>query len=65
MTLYMLGFITLRLLCLGFFILLAARVAVGLRSRRRDGAMEALERRFVAGEISEEDFRAMRDVLRS
>jgi len=65
MTLYMLGFVALRLLCLAFFLLLAARIAVGLRSHRRDGAMDVLERRFVAGEITEEEFRAMREVLRS
>jgi len=65
MDLFTIGFIALRMLGLVFFGLLVARMAAGLRDRRRhdDGALASLERRFVIGEINEEDFRRMREVL--
>jgi uncharacterized membrane protein len=60
----MITYIALRILCPAFVILLVARIMTGLRGQHRDGAMAALGRRFVAGEVSEEDYRHMRDILR-
>ncbi|MCX7023032.1 MAG: hypothetical protein NT080_00245 [Spirochaetes bacterium] len=65
MTLYFIGFLALRLLCLTFVVVLILRIAAGTGRHRGDGALAALERRFVAGELPEEDFRHMRDVLES
>ncbi len=66
MNLFIIGFIALRVLGLAFIILLVARIATGMHGRHRygDGALTALERRFVKGEINEEDFRRMREVLK-
>ena len=54
-----------RIVFLAFVILLIARIAMEFQGRRRDDAMAALERRFVAGDVSEEDYRHMRDTLKS
>jgi uncharacterized membrane protein len=62
MTLFVIGHIALRALCIAFAVVLAALVARRVR-RRHDPAIVALERRFVAGELSEDDFRRMRDTL--
>jgi len=58
------GFILLRLLGLAFVIVLAARIVMGVRGRH-DGAREIARRRFASGEITEEQFRRIRDVLDS
>ena len=63
MTLYVIGFIALRVLCLAFFVVLAIRLALAWRGRWPDPALVALERRFAAGELAEADYRAMRKVL--
>jgi len=65
MSLYWIGFLVLRLLCAAFAILFVARIAISLRGSRPDGAKAALERRFVAGEIGEEEFLKMRHTLES
>ena len=58
------GFIVLRCLGIAFFVLLAVRIVAGLR-HRHDGALEVASRRFASGEMSEEQFRRMREVLNS
>ncbi|HUI72525.1 MAG TPA: hypothetical protein VL354_18540 [Spirochaetia bacterium] len=58
------GFIVLRFLVIAFFVLLAVRIVAGLR-HRHDGALEVASRRFASGEMSEEQFRRMREVLNS
>ena len=65
MNLFIIGYMAMRILCLAFVVLLIARIAMGLRSQYHDGAMASLERRFVAGDVSEEDYRRMRDILKS
>lgn len=65
MSLFIIGCVALRILSLAFFILLVARIATGFHGHRRDDAMAALERRFVAGDIAEIDFRRMRDILKT
>ncbi len=56
------GFILLRILGIAFFVLLAVRIITGLRSRH-EGALEIVSRRFASGEITEEQFRRIREVL--
>ncbi len=63
MTWFFLGLVLLKLLCLAFLLVLVMRIALGWRRHHGRGALAVLERRFVAGEITEEDFRHMRDVL--
>ena len=58
------GFVALRLLGIAFVVLLVARIAVGAAGRR-DGARGVIARRFAEGEITEEQFRQMREVLGS
>jgi uncharacterized membrane protein len=58
------GFVLLRILGIVFIILLIARIVAGARSRHH-GALWTLSRRFAEGEITEEQFRKMRDVLES
>jgi uncharacterized membrane protein len=53
----------LRLLCLAFAVLFTVRVVAGVRSRHPGGARAILERRFVEGAITEEEYRARRAVL--
>ncbi len=65
MTLFFIGFLALRVLCAAFFVVLVLRIAAGLRKRRGDAGLAALERRFVTGGLAENDFRRMREVLES
>ncbi len=58
------GFILLRILGVAFFVLLAVRIITGLRSRH-SGAVDIASRRFASGEITEQEFRRMREVLDS
>jgi len=61
--LFVIGMIVLRLLGLAFAVLLVVRIALAARWRR--GAEATLARRFAAGEITEEQYRHMRDTLES
>ena len=63
MTLFLIGSIVLRFLCLAFFILLALRIGVGIRARHGSGAQAILEKKFVEGQITEAEFRQKRAVL--
>ena len=56
------GFMTLRLLGIAFVVLLVARIVAGVRGRH-DGALGVAARRFANGEITEEQFRQIRDAL--
>ena len=58
------GFVALRLLGIAFLVLLVSRIVAGARSRPHD-ALEIVGRRFAEGEITEEQFRRMREVLDS
>jgi uncharacterized membrane protein len=58
------GFVVLRLLGIAFLVLLIARVVTGVRSHH-GGALGIVSRRFAEGELTEEQFRRMRDVLES
>jgi uncharacterized membrane protein len=58
------GFVLLRILGIAFIILLIARIVAGAKSRHH-GALGVLGRRFAEGQITEEQFRKMRDVLES
>ncbi len=58
------GFVLLRLLGIVFVILLIARIVAGAKSHHH-GALGILSRRFANGEITEEQFRTMRNVLES
>ena len=64
MGLFVTGFIALKLLGVAFIVLLIMRIAAAVRGRP-DGALETASRRFAAGEITEEQFRRIRDVLDS
>lgn len=57
------GFVALRVLGIAFVVLLVTRIVAGLK----DGHNEAREiaRRFASGEITEEQFRRLREVLDS
>ncbi|MGA2765502.1 MAG: hypothetical protein ABSG17_19315 [Spirochaetia bacterium] len=58
------GFVALRILGIAFFVLLVARIAVAVRGRHYD-ALAIISRRFAEGEVTEEQFRRMREVLES
>ncbi len=58
------GIIVLRVLGIAFLVLLVARIARGTGSRH-DEALEIVGRRFASGEITEEQFRRLREVLES
>jgi uncharacterized membrane protein len=58
------GFVALRVMGIAFLVLLAVRIAGGLRSRGSEG-LEIASRRFASGEITEEQLRRMREVLDS
>jgi uncharacterized membrane protein len=62
MNLFIAGFIALRLLGAAFIVLLIVRIAAAMRGRS-NGALEAASRRFAAGEITDEQFRRIRDIL--
>jgi len=64
-TLFIVGFVAMRLLVAAFFILLVVRIGAGLLAGRHHGSRGILERRFAAGEIDEAEYRARRDVLES
>lgn len=63
MTLFIVGMIVLRLLCLAFFILLAVRLVVGFRARYETGALAILRQNYANGLITAEGFRQKRTVL--
>jgi uncharacterized membrane protein len=63
MSLFLIGAMVLRLLCLAFAVLLAVRIVAGVRSRHPCGARAILERRFVEGAINEDEYRSKRAVL--
>jgi uncharacterized membrane protein len=58
------GFVALKLMGAAFFVLLIMRLIAAVRGRS-DGALESASRRFAAGEITEDQFRRIRDVLDS
>ena len=58
------GFVALRVLGIAFLVLLVTRIVAGVRSRG-GGALEIASRRFASGEITEEQFRRVREVLDS
>ncbi len=58
------GFLALRVLGIAFFVLLIARIVAGVGSRHYD-ALGIVGRRFADGEITEEQFRRIREVLQS
>ncbi len=58
------GFIALRVLGIVFLVLVVTRIVAGVRSRN-DGALEIASRRFASGEITEEQFHRMQEVLDS
>jgi|GEM_PF-2651103 len=62
--LFIAGFVALKLMGAAFIVLLIIRLAAAVRGRS-DGALETASRRFAAGEITEEQFRRIRDVLDS
>jgi uncharacterized membrane protein len=64
MSLQQIGFIALRLLGFAFFILLAVRIGVEFKSCRSD-ELDILKKRLAEGDLTEEQFRRMRDVLGS
>ena len=64
MALFVAGFIALKLMGAAFIVLLVIRIVAAVRGRS-DGALESASRRFAAGEITEEQFRRIRDVLDS
>jgi uncharacterized membrane protein len=61
---YFAGFVALKLMGAAFIVLLITRIAAAVKGRC-DGALESASRRFAAGEITEEQFRRIRDVLDS
>ena len=58
------GFAVLRLLGVAFLVLLIVRVVTGVRGHH-NGALGIISRRFAEGELTEDQFRRMRDVLES
>jgi uncharacterized membrane protein len=64
MGLFMAGFIALKLIGTAFVVLLIVRLVVAARGSS-NGALESASRRFAAGEITEDQFRRIRDVLDS
>lgn len=58
------GFVVLRILAIAFVVLLIARIVAGVRSHH-NGALGIISRRFAEGELTEDQFRRMRDVLES
>ncbi len=61
------GLIVLKALGIAFVILLVARIAAGVKSRwgHWDRASEILRGRLAAGEITEDQYRRLREVLDS
>jgi uncharacterized membrane protein len=64
MSLHQISFIALRLIGFAFFILLAVRIVAEVKSCRSD-ELDILKKRLAEGELTEEQFRRMRDVLDS
>ena len=58
------GFVVLRVLAVVFVVLLVTRIVAGARSRH-NGALGIISRRFAEGELTEDQFRRVRDVLES
>ena len=56
------GFVALKLIGVTFVILLVSRVVVAFRGRH-DRASDILRGRLASGEITEDQFRHLRDVL--
>jgi len=58
------GFVVLRILGIAFLVLLMTRIVAGFKSRNNE-ALEIAGRRFASGEITEDQFRRMQEVLDS
>ena len=58
------GFVALRVLGIAFVVLLVTRIVAGLKDGHNE-AREIARRRFASGEITEEQFRRLREVLDS
>jgi uncharacterized membrane protein len=58
------GFVALRVLGVAFLVLLVTRIVAGARNRC-DEASEVLRRRLASGEITEDQFHRLREVLDS
>ncbi len=58
------GFIALRVLGIAFLVLLVTRIVAEVRNGNGE-ALEIASRRFASGEITEEQFHRMREVLDS
>ncbi|MGO8692102.1 MAG: hypothetical protein ACLQMF_00380 [Rectinemataceae bacterium] len=65
MTMFIVGFLTLRVLCIAFIVVLVLRIGSGVMNRHVDSGLVALERRYATGGLGEADFRRMREVLES
>ena len=65
MTLFIIGFLALRVLCIAFFVALVLRIGSGVMNRCIDSGLATLERRYATGSLGEADFRRMREVLES
>lgn len=57
------GFVALRLLGVTFVALLVARIIAAVKGRRADEALDLAAQRFATGQITEDQFRRIRDVL--
>jgi uncharacterized membrane protein len=64
MGLFIAGFVALKLMGTAFIVLLIVLLIVAVKGGH-DGALESASRRFAAGEITEDQFRRIRDVLDS
>jgi uncharacterized membrane protein len=58
------GFVALRIMGIAFLVLLVTRIVAGFR-HHHNGALEIAGRRFASGEITEDQFRRMREILDS
>ena len=58
------AFVALRIVAIAFVVLLGVRIVTGIRSSS-DSALHVASRRFASGEITEEELRHIREVLRS
>jgi uncharacterized membrane protein len=58
------GFVALRIMGIAFLVLLVTRIVAGFRHHHNE-ALEIAGRRFASGEITEDQFRRMREILDS
>lgn len=58
------GFVALRILGVAFIVLLVARLTAGARAHG-DRALDVVRGRLAAGEITEEQYRRLKEVLES